>query len=672
MKNERKVQNVQAQVHAKSAERRLNLILLGALNAHTGHFHDDSTDAIQEINATVRKGDLKDISLFKNIEQICFDILNSDEKDISALAADTLLQSTDTYYEHVGLFSNALNLEHRVLAYSIEENDAKTQRRVHNCLSVRYARFCEFAKVCDHVEKACALANDAGNPFYIFASLVNTVAAMESMGLLQSARHLAIKLIEQPHLNEFYEHLHLINANNGAKVCHALNDLDTEDIFYKIASDAIEGCGTLVSELTAAYYHSAKVNWLIRQGNAKLALRSTDDVLVGSTSMKNIRVRVILISAQAEARLALEDRNGIRESSCVLQDLLEPTRNIAVHYEEVLRLLVRLHKKNAKSARLESRKNTLMYLRLLREHLISVKHRKFYSEELKRLSLTVDKSLNLTNPSYEIPDWGLVGFKDLSLRSAKQKKGESVCSCDLDTLPLDVARLSGGYIETRQRSKQYDAAENWSIAAALAIGADSKHCFRVGRLASIIAQELGFSHVQATRFDLACRLHDIGNIAVAISDTDASDYRRYGQVSQMCEHTIFGQMLLGSSADEVFVMASLIAKSHHEWWNGGGYPLGLKRDLIPIEGRICAIADTFLMLLQRRPDGISFGVSRACDQMVAMAGVQLDPGLVKTLTDLVAHDSEAHGLTVKALGSRDHLSAPKGRFQLSRVLELAD
>lgn len=150
-----------------------------------------------------------------------------------------------------------------------------------------------------------------------------------------------------------------------------------------------------------------------------------------------------------------------------------------------------------------------------------------------------------------------------------------------------------------------------------------RHVIRVGKYAGVIAREMGFNDAQVEALEMAAQLHDVGKIGIPDAilhkpgklDPEEFDFMQkhtgFGKQiiecmasdewSRLKEHTKIGSKLLDPKASPVMSMACRIALTHHEWWNGDGYPLGLAGEDIPVEGRITAVADVFDALSSKRP-----------------------------------------------------------------------
>ena len=101
------------------------------------------------------------------------------------------------------------------------------------------------------------------------------------------------------------------------------------------------------------------------------------------------------------------------------------------------------------------------------------------------------------------------------------------------------------------------------------------------------------------------------------------------------EHVLAGAHLLSGSADRTLDLASEIAGKHHEWWNGTGLPDGLSKEAIPLEARICAVADAFVTLVAPSGSGRQWPLASALKQIICMSGMQFDPAVVESLVEVV-------------------------------------
>ncbi len=159
------------------------------------------------------------------------------------------------------------------------------------------------------------------------------------------------------------------------------------------------------------------------------------------------------------------------------------------------------------------------------------------------------------------------------------------------------------------------------------------HVARVALLARSIAVGLGCDPAWCDDLELASTMHDVGKIAVPDSLLLKPGRLSPEERAIIRRHTDFGYGILENSASAVIALAAEIALTHHERWDGQGYPRGLGGTDIPLSGRIVAVADVFDALVSDRPYKRAWSVEDTLDYIRTNAGSQFDPTCVAAFLD---------------------------------------
>jgi len=156
-----------------------------------------------------------------------------------------------------------------------------------------------------------------------------------------------------------------------------------------------------------------------------------------------------------------------------------------------------------------------------------------------------------------------------------------------------------------------------------------EHVSRVSGYTKLIAEGLGFPPAQCHLLGLASTMHDIGKIAVPDSILLKPGPLTAEERSEMERHAERGRRILTGSASELVMLGAEIASTHHERWDGTGYPHGLKGEEIPVSGRIVAVADVFDALSSERPYKDAWSLEDSREFLLSNAGTQFDPACVE-------------------------------------------
>jgi putative two-component system response regulator len=154
------------------------------------------------------------------------------------------------------------------------------------------------------------------------------------------------------------------------------------------------------------------------------------------------------------------------------------------------------------------------------------------------------------------------------------------------------------------------------------------HTQRVGAVAAQIAAALGLQAERVETIRRAAPLHDVGKIGISETILLKPGGLSPAEFEVMKTHTTIGAELLAGGESEFLQTAERIALSHHERWNGTGYPHGLQGEAIPLEARIVAIADVFDAISHDRPYKKAWPRAEALAEIEKGAGTQFDPAAV--------------------------------------------
>ena len=154
------------------------------------------------------------------------------------------------------------------------------------------------------------------------------------------------------------------------------------------------------------------------------------------------------------------------------------------------------------------------------------------------------------------------------------------------------------------------------------------HIIRMGRYSALIAEKLDLPSKEVQNILYASPMHDVGKIGIPDSILMKPGKLTEEEFTTMKNHSIIGANLLSYSKSEVLKLAEEIAISHHEKWNGKGYPQGLAGEEIPLVGRIVGLADVFDALTSKRPYKDPFPVEKAIDIIKQERGEHFDPDVV--------------------------------------------
>ena len=184
-------------------------------------------------------------------------------------------------------------------------------------------------------------------------------------------------------------------------------------------------------------------------------------------------------------------------------------------------------------------------------------------------------------------------------------------------------------------------------------GETGSHVERLAALARGVAQVLCLDSAAVEDIFLAAPMHDIGKLAVPDSILRKPGPLTAEERGIMQQHTTYGYAILEGSKSPLLRKAATIALSHHERFDGGGYPHGLKGHDIPLEARIVAVADVYDALISRRAYKPAWSAADARQYLIENAGAHFDPACVQAFLTLVAEEGgeAARGVGFRALAA---------------------
>jgi CHASE2 domain-containing sensor protein len=155
------------------------------------------------------------------------------------------------------------------------------------------------------------------------------------------------------------------------------------------------------------------------------------------------------------------------------------------------------------------------------------------------------------------------------------------------------------------------------------------HIERMSRMCESLGRAVGMSETEAEELRHASVLHDVGKIGIPDEILLKPGRLDPEEMEIMRRHTSIGASILSGSSSPLIRLAETIALTHHERWDGTGYPAGLAGEQIPRPGRIAAVCDVFDALLAKRPYKESWPLEQALAEMESLSGTDFDPTLIR-------------------------------------------
>ena len=659
--------------------------------AAIGGFDDKNREAVDQLTTILMlvSGDLNIESRIKILSEACF------------------------YYNRIGRAFDGIprGLTAKNLAEKYRHKNL--ERFAGTSLGAAYVDGACFEEACRTLERTLAISRELGDPLFECLAISNTAALLKEMGLYQDAIEVTDKALEFSHDSPRGRYLSLANASHGLFSAHRLRDDEAALRYLRIGSEMLDDnpMADIVLKTTFEYFRAMYLLFKDDHETAELLIASAK---ARAANVHNPRVQIMLDIAAALCDWASREPDREVRAREKLVELYHTSKQTRLYHDDVLRALIDVHKRTVtgetddldrKHARhsgdinsgldaltrivtqtartgIDYAKELVEYTagpkvkvnpgKELIEYTAGVKNAKFY-RQMNARGVTLSDSRKNEEPDPFDPFSGVRrwlddecpsdSFSDISnpfLLAKSPPKSDVIRKHDeLTAIHGDLAKLRIESLKASMRTAAYDVAENWALAAEFFDDQTGEHCFRVGRLAGLLAAEIGIDPENCLRIEHASRLHDIGKIAVnemillKPGPLDASE------VTAMRSHTEVGAQLLEASNDPTLQMAAVIAKYHHAWWNGAGYP-STSGERIPLAARICAFADVYDALTNERPYKRAWPHRLAVEQMMCESGAHFDPRLMRPFlkvlerhvgstaqppsTQLHLKDMEANGL----------------------------
>jgi putative two-component system response regulator len=515
----------------------------------------------------------------------------------------------DVGFAHMarGLSAAGISLVKQALDLSAE-NQLKPQLRhacnVYSAMSTDIglpARGVEFAL------RAALLAHELQSPINVSKAFANMTAALFSMGLYRETISVGLRTIKR-----FGEQLGCAPSIAVARtnMASAALALQRYELSAQTASEASEAMGLPKDAQGVLNCVAAESTWL------KSAIGMRDDTVIAE------RMKMIHAFADSFQSPRIELNRKLSEAACEVYSgnltvavakligLKTVSKVIPALYRDNLILLVKAYEKGNDHA------GAMLYLGELVEFLAT-------SQVTKVRGL-----LEMIKEEVQTP---LPGKDDVSEMLENLHK------------PPEARR---GEIEVPQQLYR-DALERLAVSAEMREDSFGRHAYRVGKLAGLLAREVGYDDRFADEIDLAARLHDIGKLGIPDGVLMKPDKLSAAEFTVMERHTEIGAQILAQCSHPAFRMAEQIALHHHEKWDGAGYPRKLVGAAIPEVARITAVGDVYDALTHVRAYKHAWTHEDAMGYITAQSGMHFEPRLVDAFTAMITRIRAEHGVAVE-------------------------
>jgi putative two-component system response regulator len=499
------------------------------------------------------------------------------------------------YYYRLGKTTKGIPLAERALELANRARDTARVRVASNVLGACYRDTGNIAMSFKRLEGALTAANTLGDQRQINAVMANVGGVLQTAGLYAEAIECHMKTLDavrntnDPQAIEYkfqsLGNLIFCAQRTGKKelIEQAIDELDSLSVTGGISD---------VSKATAELF---VVHGLVSIGFAEQAydrVQRLQNQFRGSPN-KRIQVLTEMAMGMAETRTQRVDVGVTR-----LMRTYEESRATGLYYDDALRSLIEGHLANRDNA------TALKYVDELTRYIKRTQTNKLH-EQIVLAARVKTRDFGAYSDESNIIE---ALAADTRLARAREQLGQD----------------------------QIALYQSWAVTVELIDDATGEHCFRVGRMAALIAEIAGLPKQKCEMIDVAARLHDLGKVGISHNVLLHPGKLSIGDIGIMRAHTDLGFELLNQVNDPTFKMAADIAYCHHEWWDGGGYPRRIRGNNIPIAARVTALADVYDALTHARPYKRAWSHIEAMREILSLRGKQFDPALTDAFVVAVA------------------------------------
>lgn len=208
----------------------------------------------------------------------------------------------------------------------------------------------------------------------------------------------------------------------------------------------------------------------------------------------------------------------------------------------------------------------------------------------------------------------------------QQEQLERIVEQKTESLRLALQELRDA--NRREWHARMETVQRLALAAEFRDADTARHLYRMQHYCELLAKRAGLSDHLVETISHASILHDVGKLAIRREVLNKPGELTSEERKHVESHTLIGAEMLAEADSELLQEAEQIARTHHEHWDGSGYPAGLKGADIPLGGRICSIVDVFDALTTQRAYKEACSVERAREMMEEKRGLQFDPDLL--------------------------------------------